>query len=598
MRSLVLLLIADLLVVAGAAGVTTLLRPARTSDALVELGVLCAASVAGIELAAAAAGALEPGVLLALAAAWALAGAFAWRRGDALPRPPRLALREHPWASALVMLATVALLWRLVVSVVLPPYAYDALTYHLTIVFDWVRSGGLGVSDLSLCCARYPSNAELMFAWNAVLTGSQTFVDTVEVGFALLGAVAVAALARTAAVPRAGAMAAGALFACTPVLLAQGSTAYADVMIASVGLAGLHLVTRFAATGQARLLIPAGLAAGLLLGTKGTGIVWAAVLTVAVLVLVVRGRRRTVGAAGAFLAGLLALGAWWYVRNWIDTGNPVFPFRVSAAGTTIFRGPLRVSDVLTVPPGGPEPWPVSVVRAWVADLHFWTQRPYQYEQRVGGLGPLWSWLGLPLLAPIVVVLVRRRSLALLWLGLIALVFLLAPYRWWSRFTIDLMAAGGVAIAASAAWAPRRWMRWVVQVAALLLAAAGVGLTSYAIDPAAHAHPVSARRVLQLAKGRAADRTLGRVFFPEYRFLDRMPAAAAIVVDLRAPASRFTAPLFGAGLSRRVLPAGPGPPPRGAWLVTGAGRPLDRLARARGYQLVSDVRGLHAWRPAR
>jgi hypothetical protein len=514
-----------------------------------------------------------------------------------MPRIRPRRLTAHPWEAALVVLATVALGWQLLVALVLPPFASDALTYHLTTVATWLREGDLAPTPLSLCCARYPGNSELLFAWPALLKGDDRLVDAVQVGFAILGALAVAGLARSAGLERATAAAAGALFAVTPIVLAQAPTNYADVIVAACALAGLHALVRFAATGAWQRLAVAGLAAGLVLGIKGTGIVWAVALgltTVAVAV----ARRRGAGALAAFALPCLALGSAWYLRNWIDTGNPFYPFRVRPAGLELFRGPVEVGDVLTAPAAAAgSPAPVAVVRSWLQDVAFWRVGSYNYEQRLGGLGPLWPWLGLPLLAPAALWLRRRRSPALVALLVIGLVLVVQPYRWWSRFTIPLAAAGAIAIACAAVWAPRRWMRGGVRGAALGLAVAAVLLSSLEVDPASRAPSLRADRLLDLAGSPARDRSVGHLFFREYRFLDDVPADATVMVDLGARRVRFVYPLFGSALSRRVVRAGAGPPPAGAWAVTAAGRPLDRrLSRDARFTLASDVRGVRAWMP--
>jgi len=123
------------------------------------------------------------------------------------------------------------------------------------------------------------------------------------------------------------------------------------------------------------------------------------------------------------------------------------------------------------------------------------------------------------------------------------------------------------------------------------------LSSYKLDPAARAAPLTALDVLRVARQPARDRTVGRLFFPEYRFLDHVPAHGTVVVDLKAPAVRFVYPLFGRHDERRVVPAEDDLVPQGAWVLTAAGRPLDRkLRRSPGFTLVTDVNGVRAWRP--
>jgi hypothetical protein len=272
---------------------------------------------------------------------------------------------------------------------------------------------------------------------------------------------------------------------------------------------------------------------------------------------------------------------------------------VQAAGVRLFDGPLRVSEVMTPPAAAAgAPWPVQVVRSWAQDLPVWRASSYDYQQRLGGLGPLWPWLAVPLLIPLVVALARRRSPALVGLACIAVVFGVQPYRWWARFTIPLTAAGAIAIVWAATHAPRRWQRHVLWVAAVGLAVIGVARSSYEIDPAARSPPLHALDLVRLIGEPPAQRTIGRLFFPEYRFLEHVPGHATVIVDLPAAPVRFVYPLFGPRHTRRVLPAGAGAPPRGAWVVTGSGRPLDRSLRSDPrFRLDAAVRGVRVYAPA-
>ena len=196
-----LLLVAGALLLGLATWSTTaLLRPASGLDAAVTAGVVAAAGAAACVLAAGALGLLHPGVVLALEAAWAaVATAVA---GPPRLRRPRLrlgaAVRAEPWTAALVALAALALAWQALVALVLPPFAYDANTYHLTIVATWLREAEIVPPDLSLCCAYYPATSELLFAWPVLLQGSDALVDLVQLPFAALGGLAVAGIARTA----------------------------------------------------------------------------------------------------------------------------------------------------------------------------------------------------------------------------------------------------------------------------------------------------------------------------------------------------------------------------------------------------------------
>jgi hypothetical protein len=616
MLGLTLLLVACAGLAIAAGFTTALLRPDSWLDGAITLGVVAAAGAAAMVLLAGASKVLSPGVVVALEAAWiAASAALVARGGPSRLRPqwlerPRLrpsALRRYPWQTAIAIIAVLALAWQLLVALVLPPFAFDALTYHLTIVATWIQEGDVSPTPLSLCCAYYPANAELLFTWPVLFAGTDALVDTVQVGFAVLGALAVAGIARSAGLPAGATTAAAGLFAVTPAVLTQAPTNFADVMVAACALAALHSLTRFAATGAPQRLLVAGLATGLVLGTKGTGIIWAATLVGIAGILGLlswrSGRvtpRTALAGTAAFLVACVALGGYWYARNWIDTGNPVYPFEARAAGVTVFEGPLKVDDVLTEPSAGQEqPRPVQVLLSWAGDIDFWRQGSYEYQQRVGGLGPLWPWLALPLLLPVGLALVRRRSPALILPIAVGVVLAVQPYAWWARFTIPLMGVGALVIAAAEVWAPRLWMRRAIGAAALALALAGVVLSSFEVDPAARAPQLAAKDLIGLIGAPQEERTVGRLFFPEYRFLEEVSEDATIIVDLRAVPVRFVYPLFGPEQSREVLPAGSGIPRQGAWHVTAAGRPLDRaLSRDGRFRRLSAERGVHVWRPAR
>ncbi len=144
-----------------------------------------------------------------------------------------------------------------------------------------------------------------------------------------------------------------------------------------------------------------GVAVGLVLGTKASGIAIAFVIGGLLVAARRRGgdpwnrsrpRRRSRSSRPSSRRPS-CVGGYWYSRNWIETGNPVWPLRVAPAGVELFSGPERVDEYLTLPPGGERFWLVEVARSWYHDLVFWTRGDYSYEERDGGLGPVWSWLG-------------------------------------------------------------------------------------------------------------------------------------------------------------------------------------------------------------
>ena len=325
---------------------------------------------------------------------------------------------RNPFPTTLAVIAGLALAWRGILAYVFPPIGYDALSYHLPTLAHWLREGQLSESPLNICCAGYPAAGELFFAWPAILIGNDTWVDAVQVGFAVYAAIAVAGIARIASVSRPNALVAGSLFALTPIVLTQANTTDVDLILVAGFLATTFFVLRFleppvfglrrhASTGprselRFELLILAGIAAGIALGTKLTGVVplliFAATILTGGLVAAARGRLRAwtaVAACGAFVLTALAVGGFWYAKDVVDHGNPVYPLGVRVAGLAVLEGPKDLDDVITTtaPEIRDDPELIRIVHSWARDILFWKNSTYSYGQRLGGLGPVWSYLG-------------------------------------------------------------------------------------------------------------------------------------------------------------------------------------------------------------
>lgn len=580
MTGAVLLAVATAGVLVAAVCAATLLRLRDPLEWLVAVGLL---AVAGIVLVSLVAGALlrryEPTALIAVAGvvdavlvvALARARPRSARAADVLDAVRRTLAELTAWQWTLVVLAALALGWRFLLALVLPPFAYDGLTYHLTIVAEWIQRGRIVPNPYAECCARYPSNAETLFGWPTVFLDHDLLADMPQVLLAALGAAAVAGLARWAGVRAGDAVTAGALFLLTPIVLTQANTTYNDLAVASMLLVALFFVTRFLGarpfafghvpeTPRTSYALLCGLAAGFVLGAKSSGVAIAAIiggLVLAHLGVALARRRITAGTAVrtglAFVAAVPVLGGWWYGRNWIETGNPVWPFAVKPLGAELFAGPATVSEYLTIPPGGERYWLVEVARSWFHDLTFWTATDYSYEQRDGGLGPLWSWLGWGALAVFGVWAVRRRpDVAVNLILPLAAIYAVLPYRWWSRFTIFLAALGAVALVTVLARLRRGPARAAVIAAVLVLAACGVARATWWLDPAGLGSRLSMVKVARVAAQPASERTVGELFYPEYRWLSDVPADATILVETEAPSIRFVYPLFGASLDRRIV----------------------------------------------
>ena len=213
----------------------------------------------------------------------------------------------------------------------------------------------------------------------------------------------------------------------------------------------------------------------------------------------------------------------------------------------------------------------AVLASWAATCRPWRHGSYEYQQRSGGLGPLWAWLGAPLLLPGLLLLWRRRRTALVTLLPVLAVLLVQPYRWWARFTLPLAAVGVLAVLVvdarcrrpGAGGAPGRDDVLVLLGAGLVLVEAN---PRRAQTPAGAAGP-RARGDPPRAHGRGA-------LPPRVRVPGRRAAGRRRGGGRRGPAAPLPHPPVRTRPGRTVLPSGAAEVPDDAWVVTGEGRALD------------------------
>jgi Protein of unknown function (DUF1420) len=111
-------------------------------------------------------------------------------------------------------------------------------------------------------------------------------------------------------------------FALTPVSLWQTTAAGApDIWMCAFVPLCLLAILKSRADSSPGFVILAGILAGAVVGTKYTGLIFAAALLAGFL-LAARSARK----CSVFLVCAVVVGIWPYLRNWIWTGDPVFPF--------------------------------------------------------------------------------------------------------------------------------------------------------------------------------------------------------------------------------------------------------------------------------
>lgn len=280
--------------------------------------------------------------------------AGAWRLPEAAEPLPERAGRTPPpsdglsWliAAAGVLVVAAGSLAAARTGIAEASTDIDTLTFHLPNIARWMQSGSFWQVDNFtplLANGNYPQSGDVIQLAVMQPFQSDAFARLVNLPFALLAALAVYAIAVEAGAARATGVLLGAAFAALPAFVfATGEGAKTDpVMLATFGAGLLFLLRHFRTDARSDLLL-AGLGLGLAFGTK-----WYGVSSVPALLAVWAGvwiwARRPLGALlrnlGLIVAVVIPAGGFWFLRNLVETENPVFPTKVALGGTTLFDAP-------------------------------------------------------------------------------------------------------------------------------------------------------------------------------------------------------------------------------------------------------------------
>lgn len=245
-----------------------------------------------------------------------------------------------------VALVAIAALGTIFTRGAAPVTNIDALTFHLPNVARWIQSGTLWQVDQfvpGLAHGNYPHNGDLVLTAAVLPWNNDAFARLYAYPFLAMLGLAVYATARELRSSTAPALLSGAAVASLPVVFEPAAfQIMTDTVMLATFAAGLFFLARHCRTGLRSDVVLAGIGLGMAFGTKWYGVTSVAVVLLVWAVAALHARRgaRTVLGHGLALTGLVAFtGGFWLLRNLVESGNPVFPVKVSLLGITIFDAP-------------------------------------------------------------------------------------------------------------------------------------------------------------------------------------------------------------------------------------------------------------------
>jgi len=370
-----------------------------------------------------------------------------------------------------------------------PPYDWDGLYYHVPAIHEWVMAGRVSFLDHlpDIPFVNFPMGVELSAFFVHYMTGASWIVNACNLWYWPLAFLALAVIASRLGACGVWPWVAGAMVVGAPVFVSQSVSCYIDPGFAAAVMASIAAAAVFvgeAGAGRSRRLSPVllGMAVGLVLGSKGTGVPFGIVVVGVSAAWVAWGTgvkrwRRWAPRAGVVVLVALVVGGYWYGRNAAVTGNPVYPIQVKFGDKVIKQGYDHVQfNEANMPPWLERyPGPLRMFVSWLQ-----TDAPISGYAPIGGMGYVWPAAALPALLYLWVLASRRRYpgpvrefafVTVLTLCLLAV----QPAPWWSRFTVWLHALGLPSVAVAAWHAGSSWRRSRWHAVTLVLVSAAVAL---------------------------------------------------------------------------------------------------------------------------
>jgi hypothetical protein len=408
--------------------------------------------------------------------------------------------------------------------------SYDGNSYHIPIMNEWATSGYIQDADPAFDNSQfmngYPKGAETVtFVVVQALNGK--LVNSLNLLYAPLGFFGIALLCQLFGASPRDSLVFGAAYLIVPANAIQYSSTYVDAAFGSAAIALLALLASNLVVKRESWFVQAlviGCAIGNVIAIKGSGLLMVIVCLASFLawaMMASRGveKRLTVLLLLTCFSLVIATaaGGYWYIKDYVRHGSPLYPMGLTVAGHTVWPGqttaetlnesrntpreihamnPLQQLAVSWTTPLRSKPWSYP-----------WSDNPLvEVDTRLGGLGIFWILGCVPAVLTCVYALMRRkvrhpqqRAIYYFLATAVFLAFIGMPMNWWARYTVWVFALGmpSVWLVLRAMHDSRSGVRrvarlWVAACFSLLILRAGMILLVVCIRPIAEIKPVEHR----------------------------------------------------------------------------------------------------------
>lgn len=231
------------------------------------------------------------------------------------------------WAALLAFTLTVLM-------TLLPPAdAFDALLYHLTVPQRWLQDGGLQAYDFPHYW--FPGIVEGVYVWGLGL-GSEIVPQQMHFAWAVFAVILLWDWTRRLWGDLT-AWWATVFLVSMPSLWIIASWAYTDMALIFFGVAMLYTLSCGREQSDTRWWKVAAVSAGMAMGVKYTSFVMPVTGVILISAWTFQNKRELFAEVFKFALISIVTGCIWYLRNWIWMGNPIYPFLFGGRYWDAFR---------------------------------------------------------------------------------------------------------------------------------------------------------------------------------------------------------------------------------------------------------------------
>jgi len=254
--------------------------------------------------------------------------------------------------------------WRIIVE---PITELDSISYHLPHIVKWYQSGSFEMMEQYPQISRYPFNWEVLCALFVIPFGEDFLVALPNLLAWLMFGLAVYNLSNVLGSNRLYSMAAAALILTLPIIeMDHVNKLHVDLPLAAFFLSGLYFIiynlrsrhpevsgSNLAGTQcSSKGITLVVLSIGMVMGIKTTGLIYGLLLGITFIFLeyanIQQSKTRLVNAIKVYKTSIwsvlsismifILIGGFWYLKNVIETGNPIGPISIAIGGYEVLAG--------------------------------------------------------------------------------------------------------------------------------------------------------------------------------------------------------------------------------------------------------------------